>query len=49
MRLASRRMVSLGVKVHAFNPSTVEAGADRDLCDFKASLVYKVEFQDSWG
>jgi hypothetical protein len=35
--------------VHAFNPSTREAGAGRwTYVEFKVSLVYK-EFQDSQG
>ena len=32
------------VVVHAFNPSTREAAA-KDLCEFKASLVYRVSFR----
>jgi hypothetical protein len=30
------------VVVHAFNPSIWEAEAASDLCEFKASLVYRV-------
>jgi hypothetical protein len=32
----------LGMVVHAFNPSTREAGRGRRISEFEASLVYKV-------
>jgi hypothetical protein len=34
----------VGIAVHTFNPTTWEAKAG-DLCEFKASLVYRVNFR----
>jgi hypothetical protein len=33
----------------AFNPSTQKAERQATVCEFEASLVYRVEFQDSQG
>jgi len=35
-----------GSGVHIFNPSTC-VGRDQEISEFEASLVYKIEFQDS--
>jgi hypothetical protein len=39
--LQFKRLASLALVVHAFNPSTQEAEAGK-LCEFEASLVYIV-------
>ena len=36
------KSVGLGVLVHTFNPNTVGKQRQADLCEFEASLIYRV-------